>query len=237
MEIKVLDRGFVRLVDKMGGDMGIVDAARVSHKSEGRSDEENKKLIAYLLKHDHGTPTEHAVFKFHVKLPIFCARQWIRHRMSSYNETSFRYREAPEEFYFPEKWRAQDTKNKQGSIAASVDNPSLPENSASEELQAVCNEAMNSYKLLLGAGVSREMARMVLPVNLYTEWYWTVNARALMHFIALRSDNHAQWEMRQYSHVLAGFMSREMPWTWEAFSANLKTIPGRDYAEMFEYLK
>ena len=223
--VKVLDKGFVRLEDRMGGDNSVVRAARVSYKSEPKTPEEDGKLIAYLLKHHHGTPFEHAVFQFHVKLPIFTARQWIRHRMSSYNETSFRYREAPEEFYFPGVWRAQDTKNKQGSIGIAgmgFDATGLLEDS--------CQKAMVDYKALLAAGVAREMARMVLPVNLYTEWYWTVNARALMLFINLRSENHAQWEMRQYSHALAKIMADTMPLTWAAFSAGL----GDGYNEMRE---
>ena len=222
--IAVLDKGFVRLEDTMGGDLSVVRAARVSYKSEPKTAEEDAKLIAYLLKHHHGTPFEHAVFQFHVKLPIFVARQWIRHRMSSYNETSFRYREAPEEFYIPEKWRGQDTKNKQGSAGISDGD----DKAWNDLLSTGCVGAMARYKLLLDNGVAREMARMVLPVNLYTEWYWTVNARALMHFITLRSENHAQWEMRQYSHALAHVLRQAMPLTWAAYSADL----GAGYEEM-----
>lgn len=215
--LKVLDKGFVRLVDFMGGDMAVVEAARVSHKSVAKDEEADRKLIAYLLNHNHGTPFEHVVFKFHVKLPIFVARQWIRHRMSSYNETSFRYREAPEEFYFPEKWRVQDTKNKQGSVGIDI----LDHNSFSQGLAEECAKAKHVYDEMLKVGIAREMARMVLPVNLYTEWYWTVNARALMHFITLRSDDHAQWETRQYSDSIAEFFRHKMPWTYEAFLSRL----------------
>jgi len=223
--IRVLDKGFLRLEDRMGGDMSVIRAARVSYMSEKpRPPEEDEKLIAYLLKHNHGTPFEHAVFQFHVKLPIFVARQWIRHRMSSYNETSFRYREAPEEFYIPEKWRKQDTKNKQGSI----DTAEIQHHWLDAELNSACKSAMKSYKFLLENGAAREMARMVLPTNLYTEWYWTVNARSLMHFISLRSDSHAQWETRQYSHALATMMREAMPWTWQAFSGPL----GEGFIEM-----
>lgn len=228
-EIRVLDKGFVRLEDRMGGDLSVVRAARVSYKSEPKTPEEDAKLIAYLIKHHHGTPFEHAVFQFHVKLPIFVARQWIRHRMSSYNETSFRYREAPEEFYVPERWRKQDKKNKQGSV---VESPELQHEDLSKAL-TVANEAdMFLYRQMLNCGVAREMARMVLPTNLYTEWYWTVNARALMHFITLRSENHAQWETRQYSHALAKIMSEAMPLTWGAFDA----VKGDGYKEMVDWL-
>lgn len=212
----VLDKGFVRFVEGMGFDQGVIDAARVSYKSEAGDTERDRKLIRYLLEHDHGTPFEHAVLKFHVKLPIFVARQWIRHRMASYNETSFRYREAPEEFYDPLAWRAQDTKNKQGSVHGRLDHDEM-----SRHLRTASEGTMLIYKHMLAAGVSREMARMVLPVNLYTEWYWTVNARSLMHFIRLRSEHHAQWEMRQYSNALWPFFARLMPWTAEAFLGTL----------------
>jgi len=223
--IKVLDHGFVRLEDRMGGDLSVVRAARVSYKSEPKTPDEDQKLIAYLLRHGHGTPFEHVVFQFHVKLPIFVARQWIRHRMSSYNETSFRYREAPEEFYIPRTWRKQDTKNKQGSV---VESPEINHGQWSARLTKKCELDMSIYHDMLGDGIAREMARMVLPTNLYTEWYWTVNARALMHFINLRSEAHAQWETRQYSHALAKFLAEAMPWTWAAF----RTPLGPGFVEM-----
>jgi thymidylate synthase (FAD) len=217
-EVKVLDKGFVRLEAHMGGDAAVVRSARVSHGSEAGDPERDKKLIRYMLEHKHGTPFEHAVFTFHVKLPIFCARQWIRHRVSSYNEMSMRYREPKDEFYIPEQWRGQDTKNKQGSVG-----PLDGARSAywSEFTKKGCEEAMFVYREMLKDGVSREMARMVLPVNLYTEWYWTVNARALMHFFELRSEHHAQWEMRQYSNALWPIFAKAMPWTAEAFLGTL----------------
>ena len=215
-QVKVLDKGFVQLVSHMGGDQAVLDAARVSYKSESKGQEQDRKLIRYMLEHEHGSPFEHAVFTFHVKAPVFVARQWFRHRTSSYNETSMRYREAPDEFYIPAKWRVQDAKNKQGSLATDQNFDGL-----TEILGLGCEDAMKRYRLMLEAGVAREMARMVLPVNLYTEWYWTVNARALMHFIRLRSEQHAQWEMRQYSNALWPIFARLMPWTAEAFLGTL----------------
>ena len=217
--VVVLDKGFVRFVEGMGFDAGVVDAARVSYKSEAGAADKDRKLIAYLLEHDHGTPFEHAVMKFHVKCPIFVARQWFRHRMASYNETSFRYREAPEEFYIPQRWRGQDGKNKQGSseLAQSETMHSMYSNT----LREGGDKAMRDYRFMIESGVSREMARMILPVNLYTEFYWTVNARSLMHFIRLRSEHHAQWEMRQFSNALWPIFARLMPWTAEAFLATL----------------
>lgn len=216
---KVLDHGFVYLVDKMGGDGAVVQAARVSYRSAGnKTPDQDVKLIQYLLQHEHGTPFEHAVLKFHVKAPIFVARQWFRHRMSSYNEVSGRYTEIKDEFYFPEKWRGQDDKNKQGSSGILTGDDA---DCSRDILRNHSEESMARYRILLKNGASKELARMVLPVNVYTEWYWTVNARALMHFIKLRSENHAQWEIRQYSHALWRLFAGAMPWTAWAFLGTL----------------
>ena len=211
--VKVLDQGFVRLVDFMGGDQGVVDAARVSYGGVSKGAEADKKLIAYLLTHDHGSPFEHSVFKFHIKAPIFVARQWFRHRMASYNEVSFRYTEVKDSFYMPSLWRGQDKKNKQSSTAAAE----LDQEALREMFKAHVDGALAAYKKMIAAGVAREMARMVLPVNLYTEFYWTVNARSLMNFVSLRADVHAQWEIQQYGEALARAFRETMPWTFEAF--------------------
>jgi thymidylate synthase (FAD) len=211
--IDCLDKGFVRLVDFMGGDQGVVDAARVSYGGKSKGEEADRKLIAYLLKHKHETPFEHSFFKFHVKTPIFVMRQWIRHRMASYNEISARYTEVKDEFYVPSKWRAQDLKNKQGSVAA----PTLDHAALTEAFDKQIKAAMACYKDMLSKGVAREMARMILPVNSYTEFYWTINARALMNFVTLRADAHAQWEIQQYGEAVAQFFKQKMPWTYEAF--------------------
>jgi thymidylate synthase (FAD) len=209
----VLDKGFVRLVDFMGGDQGVVDAARVSYGGKSKGEEADRKLIAYLLKHKHETPFEHSVFKFHVKTPIFVMRQWIRHRMASYNEISARYTEVKDEFYIPQRWRAQDVKNKQGSVAA----PTLDHDALTKAFDAQIKASMDCYQSMLKAGVAREMARMILPVNSYTEFYWTVNARAFMNFLSLRADVHAQWEIQQYAEALAASFKQKMPWTYDAF--------------------
>jgi len=209
----VLDKGFVRLVDFMGGDQGVVDAARVSYGGKSKGEEADRKLIAYLLKHKHETPFEHAVFKFHVKTPIFVMRQWIRHRMASYNEISARYTEVKDEFYIPTQWRAQDLKNKQGSVAA----PQLDHAALTAAFTKQVDAALKTYKDMLAAGVARELARMVLPVNAYTEFYWTVNTRSLMNFITLRADVHAQWEIQQYAEAAADYFKQKMPWTYDAF--------------------
>jgi thymidylate synthase (FAD) len=214
--IPVLDKGFIRLVEFMGGDSGVVDSARVSYGGKSKGEEQDRKLIKYLLKHAHMTPFEHSVFKFHVSCPIFVMRQWIRHRMASYNEISARYTEMKDEFYIPHAWRAQDVKNKQGSVqACALDHAAL-----TAAFQSQVDSALKSYRDLLASGVAREMARMVLPVNLYTQFYWTINARSLMNFITLRADVHAQWEIQQYAEVLARLFAQKMPWTWEAFLAH-----------------
>lgn len=216
-ETKVLDKGFVRLVEHMGGDQGVVQAARVSYAGTTKGDEKDKKLIAYLLKHQHLTPFEHALWKFHVKCPIFVARQWFRHRFAAYNEVSFRYTQTKDDFYFPEVWRAQDLKNKQGSVASvRLDHAAL-----SQVFKASVDQSFKAYEALIAAGVAREMARMALPVNLYTEFYWTVNARSLMNFLALRADGHAQLEIQAYAEALSAAFKETAPWTYEAFLANV----------------
>lgn len=228
-QLPVLDKGFVNLESMMGGDAAVLNAARVSYRSSSKGEEADRKLIAYLIKNDHGSPFEHAIFTFHVKLPIFVARQWIRHRTSSYNEVSARYTEMREEFYYPKVWRAQDIKNKQGSVAANLNHAYC-----TSLLDAASLSAVERYKLLLSQGVAKEMARFVLPVNLYTEWIWTPNARALMNFLTLRCEDHAQWETRQYAYSLAFIMSKTMPW---AFQAWVDTIPEHKrpgYGGMFE---
>ncbi|MBI4345218.1 MAG: FAD-dependent thymidylate synthase [Elusimicrobia bacterium] len=212
-KIDVLDHGFVRLVDFMGGDMSVVTSARVSYGSGSKGEEKDRKLITYMLRHEHMTPFEHSVFQFHVSCPIFVMRQWIRHRIGSFNEVSARYTEMKEEFYLPSKWRAPDLKNKQSSQAA----PDLDHERCAKILKDSYATAYASYQDLIGAGAARELARMVLPTSLYTQFYWTLNARSLMHFIGLRADANAQWEIQRFAEALATFFRRKLPWTWEAY--------------------
>ncbi|MBI4057203.1 MAG: FAD-dependent thymidylate synthase [Elusimicrobia bacterium] len=230
-EVQVLDLGFVRLIEFMGGDLGVVRAARVSYGTGSKGEEKDRKLIAYLIKHEHMTPFEHAIFKFHIKCPIFVARQWFRHRIGSYelgsfegsglfeasgsgiNEISGRYVEVPDEFYVPNTWRAPDSKNKQGSQAT----PQLDQKKCHALMEKHHQQSFSIYRQLLEAGVAREMARMVLPLSLYTQFYWTANARSLMNFIALRADAAAQWEIQQYAEAITDLFAQKMPWTWESF--------------------
>ncbi len=212
-KVDLLDKGFITLVSFMGSDLDAVNAARVSFGGVSKGPEKDKFLLDYLIENMHHSPIEHCVFKFHVKCPIFVARQWMRHRICSYNEISARYTEVKDEFYIPKRFRGQDHANKQGSISAdSFDNDAL-----SKVYEDSINASYAAYKKLLEAGVAREMARGVLPVCQYTQFYWTVNARALLNFITLRADKHAQEEIRVYAEAISKIFKEKMPWTWDAY--------------------
>ncbi len=212
-EYKVLDRGFVRLVDFMGGDFSVVQSARVSFGKESKGAEKDIKLINYLMKHRHETPFEHSVFKFHVKCPIFVARQWMRHRIASVNEISLRYVEYDDEFYIPEMLRKQSKSNKQASIMEPVEK----QDELKREIAELYGRIRAIYEKLIDRGVARELARIVLPLSTYTQFYWTINARSLMNFISLRADEHAQYEIREYAHRIAMIFRELMPITFHAF--------------------
>jgi thymidylate synthase (FAD) len=214
-KIGVLDHGFVQYVMHMGTDRDIVRAARVSYLSADRSAEEDQKLLYYLWRNKHTSPFEMAKIVFNMKMPIFCARQYIRHRMQNYNEQSARYGELASEFYIPSEWRAQDTKNKQSSKTGAYD-PATNQY-FSETLEAQCVEAFETYQELLANGVAREMARMVLPLNIYTEFRCCWDLKNLLHFITLRDDPHAQWEIQQYGIAIKTFLRQLFPWTMEAY--------------------
>lgn len=214
--MKILDKGFVKLVDCMGDDSSIVQAARVSYSNGTKTKRDDDKLINYLLKNKHWTPFEMVVFKFHIKLPIFIARQWMRHRAGSFNEISGRYSVMKDDFYFPNLSRiqAQSIKNKQ----CSGDELDLTTQKQSvDKIRIACVNTYKTYQDLLDSGVSREIARIVLPNNLYTEFYWKVDLRNLFNFIALRSDDHAQWEIQQYSNAIATFVKEVAPVAYQSF--------------------
>ncbi|SHN62847.1 thymidylate synthase (FAD) [Fervidobacterium gondwanense DSM 13020] len=215
LEEKILDKGFVRLVDMMGDDYAAVKAARVSYGQGLKTPERDKALIMYLMEHGHETPFEHIVFTFHVKAPLFVARQWFRHRIGSFNEISQRYTEIKEEeFYIPENIRINVPEDRQKAIV--VDDTELLEK-VKEAMVKTFEEAYHTYKELLNMGVARELARIVLPLSTYTQFYWTVNARSLMNFLSLRADSHAQWEIEQYAIAIAKMFKATCPWTYEAF--------------------
>lgn len=215
LEERILDKGFVRLVDMMGNDYAAVKAARVSYGQGLKTPERDKALIMYLMEHGHETPFEHIVFTFHVKTPLFVARQWFRHRIGSFNEISQRYTEIKEEeFYIPENIRINVPEDRQKAIV--VDDRELLEK-VKETMVKTFEEAYHTYKDLLNMGVARELARIVLPLSTYTQFYWTVNARSLMNFLSLRADSHAQWEIEQYAIAIAKMFKSTCPWTYEAF--------------------
>ncbi|GAB5602723.1 FAD-dependent thymidylate synthase [Thermus sp. FJN-A] len=214
-EIPVLDKGFVRLVDVMGDDRAIVQAARVSYGEGTKTVREDAALIDYLMRHRHTSPFEMVEFKFHVKAPIFVVRQWFRHRTASVNEVSGRYSVLKEEFYEPEAWRYQAKDNKQGSEGA------FPDEEAQGLLRGVEEEAYRAYQALLQKGIARELARVVLPLNLYTEFYWKQDLHNLFHFLALRLDRHAQWEIRQYAQAIAQMVQQWVPLAWRAFAEHV----------------
>lgn len=212
--IPVLDHGFVRLVDAMGDDHAIASAARVSFDGKGRSDD--RALIRYLVRHGHTSPLEHAVVKLEVKLPIFVARQLVRHRTQSINEVSARYTELPAEQYQPrrDQIRKQSAANKQGRGDPLEESAALWWTSEAFELGG---RAADLYRQGLDLGLSRELARTILPVSTYTRWVTTMNAHNLLHLLRLRLDPHAQWEVRQYAEAIASIVAEWIPITWEAF--------------------
>jgi len=214
--VKVLDKGFVRLVDVMGDDHAIVQAARVSYGPGTKTVREDAALIDYLMRHEHWSPFEMVEFKFHVKAPIFVARQWFRHRTASVNEISGRYSVLKDEFYFPsyENWRSQSTTNKQGSVNQ------VPEKFLHEDYAEIAKFLAQGYQMyqhLMYLGVAREMARMILPLNTYTEFYWKQDLRNLLNFIKLRIDHHAQYEIREYAKAIAEIVKQVVPVAWSSF--------------------
>ena len=214
--IKCLDKGFVRLVDSMGGDDAIVQAARVSYGQGTSRVSQDRGLIRYLMRHRHTTPFEMVEFKFHCKMPIFVARQWVRHRTANINEYSLRYSEARDEFYTPdpEHIQFQSALNKQGRMG---DVPAEMKQKVLDYFNEISERSFAMYTELNEAGVARELARAILPVNLYTEWYWKNDLHNLLHFVGLRSDNHAQYEIRVFSDAMAESVKAVAPFAWEAY--------------------
>lgn len=216
-KIEVLDHGFVELVDHMGDDQAIVDAARVSIAGENvRPTSENRGLIRYLMRHRHTTPFEMVEFKFRAKLPIVVARQWVRHRTASINEMSGRYSEMPEEFYVPspENIKVQASNNKQGrgdEVVSDADDICI-------DMRAEGVSAFKEYRRYLDDGVARELARINLPLSTYTQWIWKIDLHNLFHFLALRMDKkHPQYEIRVYADAMAALIKPIVPLAWAAF--------------------
>jgi thymidylate synthase (FAD) len=227
--IPVLDHGFVRYIDHMGTDERIVEAARISYKSPSKGPEQDKKLLKYLYKNKHTSPFEMVKVTFNIKMPIFVMRQYVRHRMQNLNEVSARYTQLPNEFYIPDAWRPQDTKNKQGSVVTEDWNPIIVKGDtyfgtqsnkdllASDMLKQHCDNSYALYEQMLEAGIAREMARMVLPTNIYTEIYSCWDMKNLIHFISLRDDSHAQWEIQHFGKAIKEVCRELFPTVIEAY--------------------
>ncbi len=216
-EFKCLNAGFVRLVDYMGGDESIVQAARVSYGQGTKTVSEDRILLRYLMRHLHTTPFEMVELKFHVKLPIFVARQWIRHRTANVNELSGRYSIMKDEFYAPSEdaIKGQSVKNKQGRSEEEV-----PAELRRKVLETILLDQQSSYKRyeeFLDDNIARELARVNLPLSLYTEWYWKIDLHNLLHFLNLRMDKHAQYEIRVYAEKIGEIVKCVAPMAWEAF--------------------
>lgn len=231
--LPVLDHGFIRVIDYMGDDAAIVQAARVSYGKGTKRKTEDRALIHYLLRHRHNTPFEMCEIKFHVKLPMFVARQWIRHRTANVNEYSARYSILDKEFYVPsaDHLAAQSHTNRQGRGDV------LQGTEAERALDLLKRDALQCYETyqeLLNEdldgnvvdpardGLARELARMNLPVNFYTQWYWKIDLSNLMHFLALRADPHAQYEIRAYADVMLDILQKWVPTAYEAFMSYRK---------------
>jgi thymidylate synthase (FAD) len=223
--VHVLDHGFVRLDAAMADDLSVVNAARVSFaRRRTEMDEADAGLIRFLMRDRHGTPFEHNAFRFHIRCPIFVAREWFRHRVGSFNEFSMRYARATDEFYVPAAEDVRSQVGKPGSYAFEPVDEELAERTR-EELRAVYEAAYATYERLTEAGVARELARAALPVGAYTEFYWTVNARALMNFLSLRNAETAQREIRLFAEACETFLAARMPVTYAAFVAAGRVAP------------
>jgi len=226
--LPVLDHGFVRVIDYMGDDSAVVQAARVSYGRGTKRVSEDRGLIRYLMRHRHTSPFEMCEIKFHVKLPIFVARQWIRHRTASVNEISARYSILDKEYYIPapDQLAAQSTDNRQGRGKALAGAEAAR---VLAMLRADAETAYAHYEEMLNLtetgevrdpgrdGLARELARMDLTLNTYTQWYWKIDLHNLMHFLALRADSHAQYEIRVYADAMLEVLKAWVPATWEAF--------------------
>ena len=226
--LAALDHGFVRVIDYMGDDTAIVQSARVSYGKGTKKISNDKGLIKYLMRHWHSTPFEMCEIKLHVKLPIFIARQWIRHRTANVNEYSARYSILDKEFYIPsvENLASQSQINKQGR----AENLSPEEaEKVIELLKSDAEQTYRNYEVMLNEnsdgetlddgsmGIARELARMNLTLNTYTQWYWKIDLNNLLHFLALRADAHAQYEIRVYADIILDIVKKWVPVTYEAF--------------------
>jgi thymidylate synthase (FAD) len=216
-KLRVLDKGFVRLDACEATDLSVVNSARVSFANRHEEMEEgDDKLIAFLMRERHGTPFEHNFFRFHVKAPIFIFREWQRHRIGSYNEWSARYSKLEYEFYVPQPENVRVQKGKPGAYTFEPAEKYIAQ-IADTEIGEAYEKAWESYEVMINAGIAKEVARIVLPVGIYSEMYWSVNARSLMNFLSLRNSPQALWEIRKYAEAIEYFFQLAMPITHLSF--------------------
>jgi thymidylate synthase (FAD) len=222
--VGVLDHGFVALDGALASDLAVVNAARVSFNARSEEmSERDEGLIRFLMRDRHGSPFEHGYFRFIVKAPIFVVREHHRHRAGhSYNEWSGRYSKLEAEYYLPDYVRTQV--GKPGAYSFEPVEPDVRE-AAREELASVAEQAFDAYERMLEQGVAKEVARMALPLSLYTKYFWSCNPRSLMHFCSLRNSEHAQYEIREYAKAAETFLERLMPVTHAAFVAGGRVAP------------
>ncbi len=216
-EYKCLDNGFIRLMDYMGGDASIVQAARVSYGDGTKKTSEDRHLIRYMLRQGHTSPFEMVEFKFHCKMPIFVARQWIRHRTANVNEYSGRYSIMPEQYYLPEleDVKTQSVTNRQGT--SDVGLPAATAEEFLKHLKEVSEHAFKIYNQAIDKNIARELSRINLPLSIYTEWYWKNDLHNTLHFLKLRLEKHAQAQIRVYAEKMAEMVKAVAPLAWEAF--------------------
>ncbi len=209
----------------MASDLSVVNAARVSFaRRKAEMDEADEGLIRFLMRDRHGTPFEHNAFRFHIRAPIFVAREWMRHRVGSFNEFSMRYARASDEFYVPAAEDVRTQVGKPGAYSFEAVPAELAE-SVRESIRDAYAEAYATYERLVAQGVARELARSVIPVGAFTEFFWTVNARSLMNFVSLRAAETAQQEIRRYADACERFLAEKMPVTYDAFVAAGRVAP------------
>ena len=223
-----ISEGFVRLDAAMADDASVVNAARVSFAKNAvlpnQMSDVDKGLINFLMREHHGTPFEHNSFRFHVKCPVFVAREWFRHRIGSFNEFSARYSEVPNEFFVPEKEDMRTQVGKPGSYTfEQIGDPHA--STALFIIENANDSAYKSYQSLLEMGVAKEQARVVLPVSMFTQFYWTVNARALMNFLTLRTHETAQLDIRKYADAVYKLAAEQMPVTFATWESNGRVTP------------
>lgn len=238
IERKVLDKGFIKLIDTMGSDTDIANSARVSTGSKGKTPEQDEQLIRYLMRHRHTSPFEMVELKFHCKMPLFVARQWVRHRMSSTNEISARYSQLNCEYYIPSEERIKgkgkiNIQGSEGDIKLSVKDEFI------NSLNQLNKETTEYYDEFNSKNIANELTRINLPLSIYTEFIWKIDLHNLMHFLKLRMDSHAQWEIQEYARAIYDMITPMFPFTMKAFDEyilNSVTFSKKEFEFLLEIM-